>query len=566
MPFYSRLTADNELDYDSIPRVVILGGGYGGVYTALGLQKEARKGLIHLSIVSRDNFFLAQPMLAEVVSGSIEPSHIISPIRRLCPKSNFHQAEIEDIDLDRRLVVIRYRGQANYQYIPFDHLVLAVGATTDLSWSPGVAAHSFGFKTLGDAIALRNHLIAVLEKANVESDLNRKRDLLTFVVAGGGYTGVEVSAEINDFVKEASQSYQNVQPASIKVVLLQGSSRILPELDGASACFSHRVLQRKGIEIKLDARIVDATSESVTLKDGSSIPTRTLIAAIGSVENPLLENISCQKDHRGRLVVDSTLAVLGHPNVWSLGDCAAIPDGVSGQVCPPTAQCAIRSAKLLAKNIMATISGKSVKPFAYKDRGVFVPLGRFSGTAHVMGFNVSGFWAWWMYRTFFLLQLPRLKRKIQVLIDWSLELIFSRDIVNLDITKSRQTTRSHYNPGQIVFRQGDLAQGFFIILEGRVEVVHERDGDLESVATLGPGDYFGEMSLLYGVRHTATIRAITAVDVVIMNGNDFTVLANSSSEFRELFGSAMKQRLSALGADSPDELSQSKPGRTPDSG
>ena len=566
MPSDSRRPSKDRPDCSSPPRVVILGGGYGGVYTALGLQKAARKGLIHLTIISRENFFLAQPMLAEVVSGSIEPPHIISPIRRLCPKGNFHQAEIEDIDLEQRLVVVRYREQPDFQYIPFDHLVIAVGSTTDLSRSPGLAAHSFSFKTLGDAIALRSHLISILEKADVESDPNRKNSLLTFVVAGGGYTGVEVSAEINDFVKEASQSYQHVELKEIKVVLLQGSSRILPELDAGPACFSQRVLERKGIEVRLDTRVTGATSESVTLKDGSNIPTRTLVAAIGAVGNPLLEKLPCQIDQRGRPVVDSKLGVVGLPHVWAVGDCAAIPDVVSDKTCPPTAQCAIKAARHLAKNILATITGKSIKPFAYSDLGVFVPLGRFSGAARIMGFNVSGFWAWWMYRTFFLLQLPRLKRKIQVLIDWTLELVFPRDIVNLDITKSHQTTQSHYDPGQIVFSQGDLAQGFFIILEGSVEVIHERDGDSVLVATLGPGDYFGEMSLLYGVRHTATIRAITAVDVVIMNANDFTVLANSASDFRELFGRAMKQRLSGLGIQSQNEISQSEHGQMPGNG
>ena len=566
MAFATEPASKNDPSCSSPPRIVILGGGYGGVYTALGLQKAARNGLIHLSIISRENFFLAQPMLAEVVSGSIEPPHIISPIRRLCPKSNFHQAEIEDIDLDKRLVVVRYREQPDFHYIPFDHLVLAVGSSTDLSGTPGVAAHSFSFKTLGDAIALRSHLISILEKADVEPDANRKNSLLTFVVAGGGYTGVEVSAEINDFVKEASQSYQHIEQTEVNVVLLQGSSRILPELDAESADFSQRVLERKGIEVRLDTRVTGATSESVTLKNGSNISTRTLVAAIGSVGNPLLEKLSCERDLRGRPVVDSNLMLVGNPNVWAVGDCVAIPNAVSDQPCPPTAQCAIRAGKHLSKNILATIANQSVKSFAYKDRGVFVPLGRFSGAARIMGFKVSGFWAWWMYRTFFLLQLPRLKRKIQVLIDWSLELVFPRDIVNLDITKSHQTTQSHYDPGQIIFSQGDLAQGFFIILDGRVEVIREKDGGSISIATLSTGDYFGEMSLLYGVRHTATIKAITAVDVVIMNANDFTMLASSSSDFRKLFSKAMTERLSGLGIENPNEISQSEHEQINDNG
>ena len=548
----------------SPPGVVILGGGYGGVYTALGLQKAARKGLIHLSMVSRDNFFLSQPMLAEVVSGSIEPPHIVSPIRRLCPQCDFHQAEVEDIDLGRRRVVIRYPEQASYQYIPFDHLVIAVGGSTDLSMIPGMTAHSFSFKTLGDAIGLRSHLIGVLERADVEEDPEWKQRLLTFVVAGGGYTGVEVAAEMNEFVREASRSYRHVDPSEAKVLLLQGASRLLPELDEGLAAFSHRVLERKGIEIRLNTRVAGATAEGVVLNDGSRISARTVVAAIGASGNRLLVKLPGPKDQRGRQVVDTSLAVPGYPGLWAIGDCTAIPDQAKDGTSPPTAQFAMREAKHLAKNILAAVRGNTIKPFAYNSMGVFVPLGRFSGAAQIMGVNVSGFRAWCLYRAFYLFQLPRLKRKIQVLIDWGLELVFRRDIVHLDITRSEQTTRSHYEPGQIVCSQGNLARGFFIILDGQVEVVRERDGIAETVATVGPGEYFGEVSLLYGVTHTATIQALTSLDLLIMNGNDFTALANSSSDFRDLLGGVMRERLSGAGVESPEEFAQ--PRRDEDAG
>ena len=403
---------------------------------------------------------------------------------------------------------------------------------------------------------MRSHLIGALEKADVAPDLKHKSELLTFLVAGGGYTGVEVCAEICDFVKEASQSYRNIDLAEINIMLLQGSHRILPELAEGLAHFSQRVLERKGIKVRLNTRIVGANAEGVTLDDGTDISAKTLVAAIGSSGNHLLEKLPCQKDERGRIIVDSRLAVLGHLGLWAVGDCAAIPDIRSGGPCSPTAQCAMRGGSHLAKNVLATVTGKSVKPFAYRSLGVFVPLGRFSGAARIMGVNISGFWAWWLYRTFFLLQVPGLKRKMQVLIDWSLELVFHRDIVNLDITKSHQTTHSHYTQGQKVFRQGDLASGFFIILRGQVAVIRETGGIDKSVATLGPGEYFGEMSLLYGVRHTATIQAITAVDVVQMNGADFTTLVNSSFDFKELFFGVMRERLTGLGVEIPHELSE----------
>ena len=536
------------------PRVVILGGGYGGVYTALGLQKAARRGLIELSLVSRDNYFVFQPMLAEVVSGSIEPPHLVNPIRRLCRHCDFHQAEIQDVDLERRQVIIRYPDQPNFRHIPFDYLVIAVGAGTDLSRIPGMAEHSFSFKTLGDAIALRSHLIGILEKADVEEDPERKRRLLTFVVAGGGLTGVEVAAEVNDFVREAANSYPHVDSSEAKVLLLQGAGRILPELDEGQAAFSHRVLERKGIEVRLDTKVTGATAEGVVLGDGPTITAGTVVAAVGAAPNWLLDKLPFPTDPRGRLEVDQSLAVRNHPGIWAVGDCAAIPDTVKGGTCPPTAQYAIREARHLAKNILAAVKGSLLRPFSYNSLGVFVPLGRFSGAAQIMGVKVSGLLAWWLYRTYYLFQLPRLDRKIKVLIDWNLELLFRRDIVHLDMTRSERTWRSHYQPGQIIFRQGDLARGFFIILDGQVQVVRQQRGVEELVATLGPGEYFGEISLLYGTRHTATVQAVSPVDLLTMSGSDFTALANSSNDFRELLDGVMRQRLSEAGVESPEEF------------
>ena len=525
------------------PRVVILGGGYGGVYAALGLQKAARRGHIDLAMVSRDNFFLFQPMLAEVVSGNIEPPHIVNPIRRLCRFTNLHRAEIEAIDVERRHVIISYRGYPAPRPIPYDHLVIAVGSSTDLSALPGVMEHAFPFKTLGDALHLRSHLIGVLERAEVEDDPEQKRELLTFVIVGAGYTGVEVAAEIHDFVREAAGSYTHVDRAEIKVILLQGHRRILPELGEELAAFSHRLLQRRGIEIRLRTRIQGATAQSAILSDGVAIPTRTLVAAIGAAPNRLLDSLPCPRDSKGRLVVDETLAVPGYPGLWAAGDCAAIPDVRRGGTCPPTAQFAVREARHLARNILAAIRGARTRRFSHRGLGVFVPLGRYSAAAEVLGFKVSGLLAWLLYRTYYLYQLPRLKRKIQVFIDWNLSIIFRRDIVQQDVSRSGTTSRAHYEAGQVVFSQGNLARNFYIIISGKVQVFRVQDGQEEAVATLGPGEYFGEMSLLQEERHTASVRAITPVDLMIMSGTDFTDLATKSTRFGELLASVTRQRL-----------------------
>ena len=541
------------------PRVVILGGGYGGVYTAHGLRSAARRDRIELSLVSRNNFFLFQPMLAEVVSGSIEPAHILNPIRRLCPDANLYKSEIDAIDPQGRQVIIRYPGHPHYHSIDYDHLVIAVGVSTDLSALPGLAEHAFPFRTMGDALVLRDHLIGVMETAEVEDDPEQKRELLTFVVAGGGYTGVEVAAEINEFVLEAASSYRRVGRDEIKVILLQGSDRILPELSVELADFSRKLLERRGVEVRLGTRIQGATAQSAILDDEDTIPTRTLVAAVGAAPNRVLDSMPFPRDDRGRLVVDETLAVPDYPGVWAIGDCAAIPDVRRGGTCPPAAQYTLREAKQLAHNILASIADRPVRRFSYKGLGVFVPLGRFSAAAEVLGFRLSGFLAWWLYRTYYLYQLPRFDRKLRVVIDWTLALLFRRDIVQIDVAGSEAVSRAHYQAGEVIFQKGELARNFYIILSGEVEVFQDDEGRETRVAVLGTGEFFGEMSLLMGVRHTASIRTLTPADVLIMSGTDLTTLAESSTQFGELLASVMRQRLhGSSGAEVPPGTEQGR--------
>ena len=525
------------------PRVVIVGGGYGGVYAGLRLERAARRGEIELSLVSLDNFFLFQPMLAEVVSGSIEPPHIVNPIRRLLRHTRFHQAEVEAVDLSSRTIVLRYPGgHAQFDSIPFDHLILAVGTTADLSRSPGMAEHGFAMKTLGDAFRLRNHVVEVIERAEVETVPESKAELLTFVVVGGGYTGVEVAAEINSFAREAAKDYPSVDPAAIRVVLVQGRDRILPELSPEQAAFSHRVMERRGVEILLNTRIEGASGNSATMSDGERIPTRTVVAAVGASPNRLLDTISASRDNRGRLIVNESLAVPEHPGVWAVGDCAAVPDARSGDTAPPTAQYALREGKHVGRNVLAAVRGEPLRPFRYKSLGVFVPLGRFSGAAEVMGLKVEGFLAWWMYRTYYLLQLPRLERKLRVMSDWTLELIFRRDIARVDLTTSQGTSRVHFQAGETVFRQGGPARNLYIVLEGSVHISTRTDGKDVPVATLGSGDFFGERSLLSGSRHSATAKATASLDLLVMSGGDFNAIARYSTRFEELLENVMIQR------------------------
>ncbi len=375
--------------------------------------------------------------------------------------------------------------------------------------------------------------------------------MLTFVVVGGGYTGVEVAAEINDFVREAAKSYLHVDHKEIKVILLQGRDRILPELHEGLAEFSHRLLERRGIEIRLRTRITGATAQSAILDIGDTLATRTLVAAVGASPNRLLDTLPCDRDSKGRLIVDETLAVPGYKGLWSVGDCAAVPDVRKGGTCPPTAQYALRAARHVAQNILASIRGTRVRPFSHRTLGIFVPLGRFSAAAEVLGLKVSGALAWFLYRTYYLYQLPRLERKLKVLTDWNLALVFRRDIVQQDFGRSGGATRAHYEVGQVIIRQDELARHFYIILTGKVQVYSQgKEGDVD-IATLGPGEYFGEIALLQGVRRTASVRALTPVDLLTLSGSDFTALATSSTHFGELLTGVMQERLSENEARHP---------------
>ena len=524
------------------PSVVILGGGYGGVHAALELQPAAKRGEIGLTLISRENFFLFQPMLAEVISGSIGPFNVVSPIRRVIPHADVHQAEIESVDTENRAVGIRYPGHARLTYIHYDHLIIAVGSASDLSHFPGVEEHAMPFKTLGDALRLRNHLISMLEAADVEDDPFYKRLALTFVIAGGGYTGVEVTSEINEFLRVASKSYRNVDPDDFRVILLHRSGRILPELGERLANLSHRLLEKRGIYIRLHAELQGATGGSALLADDVYIPTKTLVATIGASPNPLVTDLPCELE-RGRLVVDETLAVKGGENLWAVGDCALIPDVLRGGYCPPTAQFALREAKSAARNVLATIRGTPTKQFRYKSRGVFVPLGGFAAATETFGLELSGFVAWWLYRTFYLLQLPRIERKLRVVTDWTLDLIFPPDIVKVDIERHYGTSRRHFEAGDYIYQMGDLSSEFYVVTEGEVEVLRRENGRETEVATLGVGEYFGEMSLLNEAPHSSSVRAKTRAEILVMSGRDFLALASSSSLFGELLREVVQRRI-----------------------
>jgi len=528
-------------------RILILGGGFGGVYTALTLGKllkaELDRGLVELGLVNRDNYIVFQPMLPEVISGSIGIIDTITPIRRLCPRTNLYTRMIEGIDLKRRRVTAAAGFGSQQLYMEYDHLVIALGNVTSFAGQPGLAEHALPFKYLGDALALRNHAIHVLEEADIERDPEIRRSLLTFVVAGGGFSGVEAVAELNDFVRAAAKSFRNVMPEEIKVILLHAGPLILPELPESLAGFAQRLLMKRGVEIRLNTRLYGATGDAALLEGGARIATRTLVSTVPSGPNPLVAMLPCRKE-RGRMVTDAHLELPDDAGVWAVGDCALIIDSQTGQPSPPTAQHAIREARCVANNIVASLRGTPKRSFAFKALGKMGALGHRSAVAEVFGVKLSGLLAWWLWRTIYLMKLPGLDRKIRVAVDWTLDLLLPGDIVQLRTERSVGIRREHFEAGEVIFQEGGHGEWLYVIVDGLVDVAKQVAGQGEApLRRLGPGDCFGEIALLGDHIRTATTRSVTAANLLAVDRDAFHALFSTLPPLRDFFERLIEERM-----------------------
>src|SRR5881396_1689742 len=410
-------------------RIVVLGGGFGGVFSAIHLEKLLeRQSAVEICLVSHDNFFLFTPMLHEVAASDLEITNIVNPLRKLLHKVDVLVADVHQIDLSAKRVSISSSFRNHPQQIGYDHLVIALGSVTNFHNLPGTAELAVPMKSLSDAIRLRAQILRHLEEANSECNLSVRQSLLTFVVAGGGFAGVETVAALNDFVREALPFYPNLCEEMLRVMLVHSGSVILPELGESLGRYTQKVLARRGVEVRFNTRVKSMTENSVFLVDGVAIPSRTLVWTAGTVPNPLILSLPCANE-RGRIRVNEFLQVPDWPDVWAVGDCAFVPDIRNpGKSHPPTAQHAIREGKIVAQNIAATLLGRRLKPFSFRTIGLLASIGRRTGAARIFGFNFSGFFAWWLWRTVYLSKLPGLDKKIRVAFDWTLDLLFPKDV------------------------------------------------------------------------------------------------------------------------------------------
>ena len=525
--------------------IAIIGGGFAGVYCAKALRQSlGRRSASRVGIISDENYMVFQPMLPEVAGASISPRHVVNPIRLLCRGTGVYKADVEAIDPGARTLTVRPGPFSNPLTIRFRHLVTALGAVVDLRRVPGMTEHAFLMRNVGDAMKLRATVLSRFEEANLVRDPDRRRRLLTFVVIGGGYSGVETAGQILDLIQGINRYYANVGPDDFRVFLVHSRDHLLPTLSRKLGAYAERVLRRRGLRVILNTRVRALTANNVCLDDDAFIESNTIVSTVGNAPHPLMTRLAedCGLDtDNGRLRTTETMQVPGHDWLWAAGDCAAVPMS-DGRACPATAQFAMRQGILLGKNLAAVLRAREPRPFRFAGLGELAAIGHRTAVAEILGMRFSGFFAWWLWRTIYLAKLPGLDRKLRVVIDWTLDLFFPRDINLLSPRYTRAIQETHLREGDVLFHAGEPAFSFYVVKEGAVRLT---DADGATVKTVGGGEFFGERALLSDMRWRFTATAVQPTTLVGLGSAEFKAVLESSSEMRRLLEHSARQYRSA---------------------
>jgi NADH dehydrogenase len=416
------------------PRILIVGGGYGGMHTALRLERLLRPGEATITVADPRSYMTYQPLLAEAAAGNLEPRHVVVPLRSVLHRTRIIKATVSSVDHARRVAHLS-AGDGEDIPLGYDVLVLSPGSISRVLPIPGLAEAGIGFKTIGEAIYLRNHVLARLDAAASARSAQARDAALTFVFVGGGYAGVEALAELQDMAHDACERYPEISRREMRWVLVEAADRILPEVSAAMGNYTAGLLRRRRIEVRLHTRLVSAEGGHVILDDGEEFSAGTLVWTAGVAPSPVARQAGLPVDAGGRVIVNEFLAVEGTGDAWALGDCAAVPDLAAGggALCAPTAQHAYRQARRLAGNIAAVLRGGTPRAYRHASVGSVASLGLYRGAAEVYGVRMRGFPAWLTHRTYHLLKLPTMNRRLRVVSDWTLALLFRREIVSLDV-------------------------------------------------------------------------------------------------------------------------------------
>ncbi len=542
-------------------RIIIVGGGFGGVKCAETLCRGKHRDELEIVLFNDQNHLVFSPLLAEVVGSSLNPIDVIVPLRQLLPYVYCRTEGVLNVDLAKN--EIEFSGEDNETgRMGYEHLVLACGNVTNLNVVPGMADHGFPLKAVADAAALRSHVMEQMEKAEVAPEPKRRKWHLTFIVVGGGFSGAEVAGEINDLVCSSARYFRNWKREDVRVVLIHSRDQIVPEISPKLREFARRKMEKAGVEIMLNARVSFATPEGVGVQGGQFVAGGTIICTVGSSSAPVTERLQVAKE-KGRILTDPDMRVRGQKNVWAIGDCSYTMNAQNGQPSPTTGQFAERQGRQCAQNVLRAVRGESTKPFYFKQLGELCAIGGHSAVADLMGMQLSGFIAWFIWRGIYLFKLPTLARKFQVGFDWAWLLLYPRDLAHVKMQRTDRITHAHYQAGDVIIEKGDPATNFYVIEKGEVEVVRgQNNGDPGQVlAVLGAGSFFGERALMSTEPRVATVKARTDVDVVVMGKNVFTQISGSLAPLRDALAQTLNRRAMDVWKGQPQVLEVLK--RTP---
>ncbi len=534
-------------------RIVIIGGGFGGVKCAQILRRKLAPPEAELVLFNRENHLVFSPLLADAVGSSLNLMDVIVPLRQLLPGVVCRTEEVKQVDLAARELI--YDGHdGSPRRLGYDHVVLACGNIANLNVVPGMADHAHPLKTVGDAAVLRTQVLQQMERAEVCDDPEKRRWYLSFIVVGGGYSGVEAAGEINDLVRGSVRFFSNIREEDITVTLIHSRDQLLPEISPPLREFARQKMAQAGVTMRLNARVQLATAEGVGLKDGF-VRGGTIVCTIGSTTAPVIERLDTPKE-KGRPLTEPDMRLEGSDCAWALGDCATVINAHDGQPSPPTGQFAERQGRQCALNIVRILRGEPTRPFRFKVLGQLCSIGGHSAVAEMFGLRLSGFLAWFAWRGVYLFKLPSWSRRIQVGFDWAWLLLFPRDLSHIKTDVTDRVTHAHYEPGDVIIKQGDPPANFYVIEKGEVEILRATLSNAagEVIATLGPGNFFGEAALVNNKPRSASVRARTPAEIVVLGRNVFDTMAKSLAPLRHALTSAITRRTEGTWQERPAVL------------
>jgi len=537
-------------------KIVIIGGGFAGVTLAEHLNRRVARD-VEVVVISSENHMVFTPMLAEVASRSLSGLDVVVSGRQVAPRATWLTATVTGVDLGKKEVEYT-RPDGKIAALSYAHLVLTCGSEINLDVVPGMAAHAYTLRTVGDGLTLGNEVIARFEQAAVEPEDAERQRLLTVVVVGGGFTGVEAAGHLFDLMRNIHPFYPQLRRNRPRIVLLQRGARIVPEFQhGSLSEFALRKIQQNGLEVMLNTEVQEVTARYVRLGTGERINTGLTLCAIGTAPTALIKKIGLPMEH-GRLKTEPDMRVTGATNVWAFGDCAAVPNAWNGQLSPPTAQFALRQAKQLAANLVRVQRREATKPFLFRPQGLLATIGHHNGVAEIYRLRFSGLVAWFLWRAVYLMKIPTIRRKLNVVVDWTWDIFFKPNVVELRVMQQQRFKQAHYAAGDFVFRKGEPGGPFYVVKAGSAGL-HLDEASETPLVTWTKGDHFGEAAILEGAArrtYRASVKAETPLDLIVIEPADFTGLAESLGALQRelehsLFARQAYEHLTTVAAINP---------------